>query len=65
MYKVRVGNDKTLFTFSSRQEVFDWVKRTQRRNTIFSLLCYEHNSLETMDRYFYDGRRFVIENILS
>lgn len=65
-YKVRVGEDKRLVPFDSFSGIFDWVRDTFGSETVvFSVLTYEHGDLESMDRWWYNGDRFVQENILS
>lgn len=65
MVKIRLPSQKTLIEFETETKAFDWVKKTQAPCT-FELLVYEHSPLpEAMDRYHFDGDRFVRENILS
>lgn len=72
MFKVRVGFSKSLVSFDTYQEIFDWVRKTQsamvretQSNCVFSILSYEHEKLEAMDRWWFDGDRFTRENILN
>lgn len=65
MVKVRIVGMKDTVEFSDRNEAFDWVRRTQRPNTLFSLLSYDlQGSLESLDRFTFTGGRFLMENIL-
>lgn len=65
MVKVRLPFQKSLIEFENSQKAFEWVRETQQPCTL-ELLIYEHgNSLEAMDRYHFDGDRFIRENILN
>ena len=64
MTKVRLPSQKSLIEFASENEAFDWVRKTQSP-CLFEVLLYEGESLSAMDRYYFDGDRFVRENILS
>jgi hypothetical protein len=62
-FKIRVGFDKTLHAFSSRQEAFDWVKKNYDPPKTISVLTYEYGVLESGERYFYQDGRFIREHI--
>lgn len=65
MVKIRLPYQTQLIEFETTEKAFDWVRKTQDPCT-FEVLIYEHgNSLEAMDRYHFDGDRFIRENILS
>lgn len=65
MVKIRLPSQTALIDFDSPESAFEWVRKTQFP-CILELLVYDHSgSLESMDRYHFDGDRFVRENILS
>ncbi len=61
--KIRIGFDKTLHSFPSRQEAFNWVKENYDPPQVVSVLTYEYGQLETGERYFYQDDRFIREHI--
>jgi hypothetical protein len=61
--KIRVGFDKTLHQFPSRREAFAWVEENYDPPQVVSLLTYEYNELESMERYFFHEGRFIREHI--
>jgi hypothetical protein len=64
MFKVRVGVDKKLHIFDTRDEAFNWVRDNVSGGNVFSLLAYDRGgNLESLDRYTFTGRRMVMENI--
>lgn len=64
MIKIRLASDSKLHEFVTKDTAFDWIKKI-KYNGLFSVLSYEGSSLDSMDRYYFDGERFVKEDIQS
>ena len=62
MVKVRVGFSKELHSFDSQDNAFAWVSKNYQ-HCILSVLRYEGDSLESMERYYYQHGSFVREQI--
>jgi len=62
--KIRVGYDRELHEFDSRNAAFNWVRETQGR-CIITVMTFQRGRLETANRWHYDGNRFSLENIRS
>ena len=63
--KIRIGFKKELHEFKNRKEAFDWVKAQKIGPCVISVLTFERDSLEAMDRWHFDGNRFIRENITN
>ncbi len=69
MIKIRINAERSLYDFESMQLAFDWVKEELgEQHAVISVLSYsglDYRSLESMDRYHYNGRGFKREDIQS
>lgn len=61
MIKIRVGSSD-LMTFESQDDAFGWVSKNYYR-CIVSVLRYDNDQLDSMERYMYSNGRFSKENI--
>lgn len=65
MVKIRLPSQTALIEFETAEKAFEWVRKTQEP-CVLELLVYDHSeSLESMDRFHFNGLQFMKENILS
>jgi hypothetical protein len=63
-FAIRLVGDSELHRFETRNEAFDWARENVRRGKMFALLEYDsRGTLESMNRFTFDGRRMLMENI--
>lgn len=62
MVKIRIGSAKELRPFDSQDSAFAWVSKNCQ-HCIVSVLRYDGDSLESMERYYFQHGSFIREQI--